>query len=89
MGKGQGSVTNISKRPIPWEEVKRHTAYNDRWIVIKDQIYDISNFQKSHPGGGKIIGHFAGQDVTVSDYSSFNVHNMCFLVYICHALIFK
>nr|WAY16336.1 front-end fatty acid desaturase group B iso2 [Platynereis dumerilii] len=64
MGKGQGSVTNVSKRPISWEEVKRHTGYNDRWIVIKDQVYDISNFQKSHPGGAKIIGHFAGQDAT-------------------------
>nr|WPS91100.1 front-end fatty acid desaturase group B [Hediste diversicolor] len=64
MGKGQGIITNVSKRPISWEEVRKHTSYDDKWIVIGKGVYDISKFQKIHPGGGKIIGHFAGQDAT-------------------------
>ena len=65
MGKGQGHMRNISKRPISLEEVRKHTALDDRWIVVGNEIYDISKFQKIHPGGAKIIGHFAGQDATV------------------------
>nr|WPC85594.1 front-end fatty acid desaturase group B [Hediste diversicolor] len=60
MGKG----TNVQHRTFSWNEVQEHTELNDRWIVIDNSIYDVSRFQKIHPGGAKIISHFAGQDAT-------------------------
>ena len=62
MGKGG----NAQHRTYTWNEVEEHTKLDDRWIVIENKIYDVSRFQKKHPGGAKIIGHFAGQDATVS-----------------------
>nr|WAY16335.1 front-end fatty acid desaturase group B [Platynereis dumerilii] len=60
MGKG----ANAQHRTYTWDEVEEHTKLDDRWIVIENKIYDVSRFQKKHPGGAKIIGHFAGQDAT-------------------------
>ena len=48
------------------DEVKKHTQSNDKWIIINNCIYDVSKWQYKHPGGARIISHFAGQDATVS-----------------------
>ena len=48
------------------EEVALHTALHDRWLVVDNLVYDVSKWQFKHPGGARIIGHFAGQDATVS-----------------------
>jgi len=47
-----------------WKEIKKHTDRKDCWIVINDHIYDVTEWQHKHPGGGKILGHYAGQDAT-------------------------
>lgn len=48
-----------------WDEIRNHTDRNDRWIVIEGKVYDVTNWQNLHPGGKRILGHFAGQDATV------------------------
>ena len=68
MGKGgQGAVASSnSGRQLSWEEVRQHTKREDKWLVIDNSVYDISRWQKKHPGGAKIISHYAGEDATVS-----------------------
>ena len=66
MGKGTNVNQNETTRTFTWDEVHKHTSKEDRWIVIDGNVYDITRFQKRHPGGAKIIGHFAGEDATVS-----------------------
>ncbi|NXX84254.1 FADS1 desaturase, partial [Urocolius indicus] len=34
------------------------------WLVIDRKVYDVSNFSKQHPGGRKVLSHYAGQDAT-------------------------
>jgi len=34
--------------------------------VIDDYVYDVTSWSKKHPGGSILLGHFAGQDATVS-----------------------
>lgn len=52
-----------------WEQVGAHSgqmgAKQDLWLVINRKVYDISNFYRRHPGGSRIIKHYAGQDATV------------------------
>ena len=62
MGKGANAQV---ERSYTWEQVQEHTKFNDKWIVIENNIYDVSRFQKKHPGGARILSHFAGQDATV------------------------
>ncbi|NXL56361.1 FADS1 desaturase, partial [Chordeiles acutipennis] len=34
------------------------------WLVIDRKVYDVSKFSKLHPGGSRVISHYAGQDAT-------------------------
>jgi cytochrome b involved in lipid metabolism len=54
-----------------WKEVEKHSSKTDCWVVINDYVYNLTNFKRTHPGGTKLIDHFAGQDATVS-YTLFN-----------------
>ncbi|KYO41648.1 hypothetical protein Y1Q_0006395 [Alligator mississippiensis] len=36
----------------------------ERWLVINRKVYDISQFHRQHPGGSRVISHYAGQDAT-------------------------
>nr|AEY94454.1 fatty acid desaturase 1 [Scyliorhinus canicula] len=55
-----------------WEEVQRHCTRSDRWLVICRKVYDISDFSKRHPGGARVIGHYAGQDAT-DPFTAFHI----------------
>ena len=48
-----------------WEEIRRHALDDDKWLVIDGEVYDISSWAKRHPGGRKVISHYAGQDASV------------------------
>uniref|UniRef100_A0A8C9EGP3 Cytochrome b5 heme-binding domain-containing protein n=1 Tax=Pavo cristatus TaxID=9049 RepID=A0A8C9EGP3_PAVCR len=50
-----------------WEEIRIHNGRGpskEQWLVIDRNVYDVSNFSKRHPGGSRVIGHYAGQDAT-------------------------
>jgi fatty acid desaturase 2 (delta-6 desaturase) len=63
MGKGGNPVPNGVKE-YSWEEIKKHSQNNDKWLVIDGTVYNISEWARRHPGGQRIIGHYAGQDAT-------------------------
>ena len=47
-----------------WSEVQLHTKKDDKWLVMDGQVYNITNWVSKHPGGSKVISHYAGQDAT-------------------------
>uniref|UniRef100_A0A673MWK0 Fatty acid desaturase 2 n=1 Tax=Sinocyclocheilus rhinocerous TaxID=307959 RepID=A0A673MWK0_9TELE len=47
-----------------WEEVQKHTKSGDQWIVVERKVYNVSQWVKRHPGGLRIIRHYAGEDAT-------------------------
>ncbi len=51
-------------RKITMQEVECHNTPDDCWIVINGKVYDLSSFQKEHPGGSKTITDNAGKDVS-------------------------
>lgn len=48
-----------------WEEVQSHCNRNDQWLVIDRKVYNITHWAKRHPGGFRVISHYAGEDATV------------------------
>ncbi len=46
------------------EEVLEHKTINDCWIIIKNKVYDITNYLTIHPGGKNILLQIAGKDCT-------------------------
>ena len=49
---------------ITREEAGRHASKTDCWIVIDNNVYDVSTFLDDHPGGPETIIALAGQDAT-------------------------
>ena len=45
-------------------DVAKHTSETDCWVIVGDEVYDVTNFLKDHPGGKKSIMLFAGKDAT-------------------------
>lgn len=48
------------------EEVAKHKKYNDCWVVLHGQVYDVTKWLPKHPGGARLLMHYAGEDATVS-----------------------
>ncbi|KAK3985689.1 FMN-dependent dehydrogenase-domain-containing protein [Cladorrhinum sp. PSN332] len=46
------------------EEVAKHTSAESCWVVIHGNVYDVTDFLPSHPGGTRIILQLAGRDAT-------------------------
>ncbi|KAJ9443930.1 putative Acyl-CoA dehydrogenase [Diplonema papillatum] len=58
----------MSKGVVSMEEVAKHNSPGDMWIVVDDQVYNVSKFAAMHPGGERVIKLFAGKDATEEFY---------------------
>ena len=47
-----------------WDEIRSHNKEDDCWLVVKNRVYDVSDFLKKHPNHIKRILKKAGTDVT-------------------------
>lgn len=70
MGKGGQNGEGCSNgcvKPEPrytWEEVQKHNTKADKWLVIDRKVYNISAWVRRHPGGLRVISHYAGEDAS-------------------------
>merc|ERR1712217_790817 len=46
------------------DEVAKHATDSDCWVIVGDDVYDVTKFLPDHPGGKKAIMLFAGKDAT-------------------------
>jgi len=46
------------------EEVSKHNSKTDCWVVLHNQVLNVTSFLKDHPGGELAILTFAGKDAT-------------------------
>mmetsp|Transcript_14720 Transcript_14720/g.21912 ORF Transcript_14720/g.21912 Transcript_14720/m.21912 type:complete len:827 (+) Transcript_14720:61-2541(+) len=46
------------------DEVAKHDADDDCWIIIDNKVYDVTEFLMDHPGGKESITLSGGQDAT-------------------------
>ncbi|KAF8528928.1 FMN-dependent dehydrogenase-domain-containing protein [Hysterangium stoloniferum] len=46
------------------EQVAKHNSKESCWIIINNQVYDVTDFLPEHPGGSKIILKYAGKDAS-------------------------
>ena len=47
-----------------WNEIKRHRAPYDGWVVLRGKVYNIASYLPYHPGGESILRKVLGKDIT-------------------------
>ena len=52
--------------PLTSDEVKKHNSADDCWSIIDGNVYDLTNWVESHPGGNERITAICGKDGTSS-----------------------
>ena len=45
-------------------ELEKHNKEDDCWVLIGEQVIDVTTFLDDHPGGKHSIMPFAGKDAT-------------------------
>lgn len=45
-------------------DVASHNKGNDMYIIVDEDVYDLTTFQDEHPGGKKILQRVAGKDAS-------------------------
>ena len=45
-------------------DVASHNKPDNLWIIVDDDVYDLSKFQDEHPGGKKILQRVGGKDAS-------------------------
>ncbi|XP_040184352.1 acyl-CoA 6-desaturase isoform X1 [Rana temporaria] len=63
-GEGCSSGCVKSDPRYSWEEIQKHNTRTDKWLVIDRKVYNISAWVKRHPGGLRVISHYAGEDAS-------------------------
>lgn len=49
---------------IPLEEVQKHNTEKDCWVIVNNEVLNVTNFLKDHPGGASAIIAYGGKDAT-------------------------
>ncbi|KEY65204.1 hypothetical protein S7711_09383 [Stachybotrys chartarum IBT 7711] len=47
---------------------------NGYWVIVENEVYDVSKFLDEHPGGAKILKRYAGKDATKAFWKYHNEH---------------
>ncbi len=61
--------TTVGQQELPCytrENVCGHRKLDDCWIILHGAVYDVTSWLKRHPGGARLIMHYAGEDASVS-----------------------
>ncbi|KAL1723820.1 FAD binding domain-containing protein [Schizophyllum commune] len=60
----KGSDAKAGVKTFDLAEVAKHNTKDDVWVVVNDQVLDVTSFLPDHPGGEKAILLYAGRDAT-------------------------
>ncbi|CAJ0929833.1 unnamed protein product, partial [Mesorhabditis belari] len=57
-------MAKITQRRISREEVAEHCDYASCWIVLHNDVLDVTEFLEKHPGSMELLLEYAGSDAT-------------------------
>ncbi|KAL7757284.1 hypothetical protein ACKLNR_011811 [Fusarium oxysporum f. sp. zingiberi] len=54
----------MTRQDLTRREVSRHTDTNDAWIIINGDVWDVTGFAETHPGGEDVVEEHHGKDAS-------------------------
>ncbi|CAJ0582358.1 unnamed protein product, partial [Mesorhabditis spiculigera] len=54
----------ILQRQISREEVAEHCDYSSCWMILHNDVLDVTDFIEQHPGSMELMLEYAGTDAT-------------------------
>ena len=51
-------------KTFSWDDIKSHNSEKDLWMVIGNNVYDVTSFVDEHPGGVNTLTENGGIDGT-------------------------
>ncbi|KAL4879204.1 FMN-dependent dehydrogenase-domain-containing protein [Aspergillus karnatakaensis] len=57
-------VNTLDSPMLSVQDVTSHNTPDDCWVVIKNEVWDLTGFVNEHPGGPSVILKYAGKDAT-------------------------
>ena len=64
---GRQTFSKMPARTLPTftrAEVEEHSSDKSCYVTIGDNVYDVTDFVESHPGGPELVLDWAGKDIT-------------------------
>lgn len=49
-----------AERLVEWAELRQHASPTDLWVCVYGKAYNLTEYQKVHPGSALILQHVAG-----------------------------
>ena len=65
---------------ITMEQVAKKTQEGRLWIIIHDNVYDVTEYKDKHPGGNLVLQHLSGKDATDAFENYHRAHVAKFLL---------
>ncbi|KAH7326087.1 cytochrome b5-like heme/steroid binding domain-containing protein [Stachybotrys elegans] len=56
------------------EVAKHKDDANGYWLIVENEVYDVTKFLEEHPGGAKILKRYSGKDATKPFWKYHNEH---------------
>jgi len=56
--------TEVAVKTYSLKEVSQHNSNKSTWLVIHDDVFDVTKFLDEHPGGEEVLLEQAGKDAT-------------------------
>lgn len=77
-GFANGKTNGTTYRTFEIEDVKLHSSVDDCWVTHQNNVYNVTNFLDTHPGGADLILSHAGSDITdVLNDENVHKHSAC------------
>ncbi|XP_039311462.1 cytochrome b5 isoform X2 [Solenopsis invicta] len=58
------AASSSASQQFTRDEVAKHVETKDTWIIIHNNIYDVTKFLNEHPGGEEVLLEQNGRDAT-------------------------